>query len=77
MASLEDFIGPSVVPLIRFLSEYVPPVVIRTTADIKDPVSLAYEAGRRSIVDELNATLRRLTEDARGKGHDPLAVRGG
>ncbi len=72
---LEQVIGPGCTALIRWLDTYVPHVVIRTTADITNPTQLAYDAGKRAVVDELVATLKRLQTD--GPRHDPSAVRGG
>jgi len=48
-----DHVPPTSDELVRRLDEVIPKALVQDPMDLTDPVSLAFAAGRRSLVDDL------------------------
>lgn len=56
-------IGAGCSALIRHLDKHTAKSVVTGPADLNNPNQLAYDAGRRAIVDELVETMKRMKND--------------
>jgi len=60
---LADLIKPQHRSLIEILDQCIPPVVIRAPGDVANRDQLMYDAGRRSVVDDLLSILQKITTE--------------